>query len=128
MTTEIGFYHPSWGYWQTLGTPSEELLATYPNGTEQVLLKPGPGYAYDGAQWVPPTQAWLDNHFGQLVRAQRDAKLYYTVDPVAKNPLRWNSLSAEKQAEWAAYRNALLAVPEQAGFPHNVVWPTKPTA
>jgi hypothetical protein len=30
-----------------------------------------------------------------------------------------------KQA-WAEYRNALRAVPEQVGFPFNVVWPVEP--
>jgi hypothetical protein len=30
------------------------------------------------------------------------------------------------QAAWAAYRQALRDVPEQEGFPANVVWPTKP--
>ena len=29
-------------------------------------------------------------------------------------------------AAWAAYRAELRAVPEQAGFPDNVVWPTAP--
>ena len=30
------------------------------------------------------------------------------------------------QATWAVYRQALRDVPQQAGFPHDVVWPTKP--
>jgi len=30
-------------------------------------------------------------------------------------------------AAWAAYRAELRAVPEQAGFPDNVVWPTEPS-
>lgn len=30
------------------------------------------------------------------------------------------------QAEWAAYRQALREVSQQAGFPYNVVWPTEP--
>lgn len=29
-------------------------------------------------------------------------------------------------AEMAAYRQALRDVPQQAGFPHNITWPTKP--
>lgn len=29
--------------------------------------------------------------------------------------------------EWETYRQALRNVPEQTGFPYNVVWPTKPT-
>jgi hypothetical protein len=31
------------------------------------------------------------------------------------------------QAAWAAYRQALRDVPEQEGFPENVVWPDKPS-
>jgi hypothetical protein len=31
-----------------------------------------------------------------------------------------------KAIEWDAYRQALRDVPEQEGFPENVVWPTKP--
>ena len=30
------------------------------------------------------------------------------------------------QAAWATYRQALRDVPEQAGFPDNINWPTKP--
>lgn len=30
------------------------------------------------------------------------------------------------QAAWAAYRQALRDVPQQSGFPNNVIWPTKP--
>ena len=30
------------------------------------------------------------------------------------------------QAAWAAYRQALRDVPEQAGFPDNVTWPEEP--
>lgn len=32
------------------------------------------------------------------------------------------------QAAWATYRQALRDVPEQAGFPNSVVWPTQPGA
>jgi hypothetical protein len=30
-------------------------------------------------------------------------------------------------SDWAVYRQSLRDVPAQAGFPGNVVWPTKPT-
>lgn len=30
------------------------------------------------------------------------------------------------QAAWATYRQALRDVPEQQGFPHDVIWPVKP--
>jgi len=78
------------------------------------------------AAYVPPTQAELDAAAAADVRAQRDSLLKTDVDPIVSNPLRWADLSAEKQAEWAAYRRALLDITAQAGFPHAVVWPTKP--
>jgi hypothetical protein len=30
------------------------------------------------------------------------------------------------QSAWAAYRQSLRDVPQQAGFPSNVTWPSKP--
>lgn len=42
----------------------------------------------------------------------------------------WTQLSDAPvdQAAWATYRVALRDVPQQEGFPHNVVWPVKPEA
>lgn len=78
------------------------------------------------AAYVPPTQAELDAAAVVAVRAERDYKLASEVDPVVTNPLRWADITAEKQAEWSAYRRALLDITAQAGFPRSVVWPTKP--
>jgi hypothetical protein len=78
------------------------------------------------AAYVPPTQAELDAAAAADVRAQRDALLVADVDPIVSNPLRWADLASEKQGEWASYRRALLDITAQSGFPHNVVWPTKP--
>ena len=80
----------------------------------------------DVAAYVPPTQEELDAEAAAAVRAERDMKLATEVDPIAGNALRWAALTAEQQQAWAGYRQALLDVPAQAGFPHNVVWPTKP--
>lgn len=78
------------------------------------------------AAYVPPTQEELDAANAEAVRAERDYRLASEVDPIASNPLRWADLTAEKQAEWAAYRRALLDITAQSGFPSSVVWPTKP--
>ena len=80
----------------------------------------------DVAAYVPPTQEELDAEAAAAVRAERDMKLATEVDPIAGNALRWAALTAAQQQAWADYRQALLDVPAQAGFPHNVVWPTKP--
>jgi hypothetical protein len=80
------------------------------------------------AAYVPPTQAELDEAAAQAVRATRDMKLATEVDPIAGNALRWAALDADTQAAWAAYRQALLDVPSQAGFPNDVVWPQEPSS
>jgi len=43
-----------------------------------------------------------------VVRKIRNDLLTTEVDPITKNPLRWDALSAEKQQEWRDYRQALL--------------------
>lgn len=57
------------------------------------------------------------------VRRQRNDLLKEVVDPVASNPLRWESLSVQAQENLRTYRQQLLDVPQQEGFPRNVVWP-----
>ena len=59
-------------------------------------------------------------------RMYRDQLLQAEVDPVVTNPLRWAELSSTEQQAWADYRTALLDVPQQASFPEDIVWPTKP--
>ena len=49
---EKGFFHVNRGYWQTTDEPSEEVLATYPEGTIEVPIKPGPFHEWNGSEWV----------------------------------------------------------------------------
>ena len=81
----------------------------------------------DYAVYVAPTQAELDAELSENLRGQRDQKLVEEVDPLVTNPLRWAELTDAKQAEWTQYRTDLLNLPDQAGFPNTVTWPTKPT-
>lgn len=76
--------------------------------------------------YVAPTQAELDSETAANVRAERDNILATVVDPMVSNPLRWADLSSDKQTEWSQYRTDLLNVPQQAGFPASVTWPTEP--
>lgn len=57
-------------------------------------------------------------------RAKRDNLLKETVDSV--NPMRWEALTDVQKDAWRAYRQALLDVPQQEGFPTNIVWPEPP--
>lgn len=58
------------------------------------------------------------------VRAQRNSLL----DLSDWTQLPDAPLTAEKKQAWAEYRQALRDVPEQAGFPENVAWPSTPSA
>ena len=81
--------------------------------------------AGDVAAYIPPTQAELDATLSEQLRMDRDV-LLAKVDAIAGNALRWATLSAEQQDAWAVYRQALLDVPQQAGFPNDVTWPVRP--
>jgi hypothetical protein len=58
-----------------------------------------------------------------MCRSKRNA-LLTDIDQV--NPVRYASLTVPQQAELQAYRQLLLDVPQQAGFPTQVEWPPKP--
>jgi hypothetical protein len=80
----------------------------------------------DFTPYTAPTQAEIDAETAQSVRNERDRRLSSEVDPIVTNPLRWADLTTEKQNEWTQYRTDLLNVPQQAGFPNTINWPTKP--
>jgi hypothetical protein len=88
------------------------LLPTKPQDTNQ--------YQFD---WT--TKSWVadHDHSGVVYRQQRN-NLLDAVDRV--NPIRYAGLTTEQQSELAAYRQALLDVPQQMGFPTETSWPAKP--
>lgn len=49
---EQGFYHPDLGYWQTTSVPTKDIQESYPAGTVNVPLKPGPDYIMKNGEWV----------------------------------------------------------------------------
>lgn len=58
-------------------------------------------------------------------RLKRDEALRNYVDTM--NPMRWETLSEVEKSEWRAFRQALLDIPQQAGFPDNIEWPNLPS-
>ena len=62
------------------------------------------------------------------VRAERDKLLAETdwvvTKEVEKNAL--DGLGIQIPVVWLDYRQALRDIPQQAGFPDNVTWPTQP--
>ena len=119
---EIGFYHPSKGYWQTTSEPSSEILEAYPEGTVEVTLKPDGSFEWLNGMWiaVPKTNEEL----AEEARTQRDFLLLDSDKFVL--PDRWASMAAEQQTSWSQYRQALRDVPSQTGFPLEINWPTNP--
>lgn len=117
MDVEIN--HPEYGWIPYLLT-DYDTDTTIDNDAVMALI------GTDFAAYVPPTQEELDAEAAGIVRYERDQKLATEVDPIVSNPLRWGSLSDEQQLAFTVYRQNLLDIPEQEGFPHHVVWPTKP--
>ena len=96
-----------------------------PAGAKEVPPRPGHWCDWTGKAWTENADRKYAA-FSEDVRMQRDFKLRREVDPISSNALRWASLTEEQRQAWADYRQALLDVPQQEGFPHNVVWPIKP--
>jgi hypothetical protein len=97
-----------------------------PNDTEEhgrdIFERAKKGEFGEIAEWTPPTQEQLAAN----ARGQRD-NLLLELDMIVGNPLRWASFTTEQQTAWANYRQALLDVPQQPGFPNIINWPIKPT-
>lgn len=81
----------------------------------------------DVEAWVEPTASEIAAAQAIDVRMQRDFILNNQVDPIVSNPLRWASFSEAKQTEWTVYRQALLDISGQSGFPNDVTWPEQPS-
>jgi hypothetical protein len=58
------------------------------------------------------------------VKERRDRVLLETVDRV--NGIRWEAMSGDEKEKWREYRQALLDIPEQEGYPFEVTWPERP--
>jgi|VirMetMinimDraft_7_1064189.scaffolds.fasta_scaffold56149_2 hypothetical protein len=76
---------------------------------------------------IPDNRVVSEEEVANGIRDERNEELRSTVDVIAGNVLRWNCLTTEEQALWTTYRLELLDVPQQAGFPNTITWPTKPS-
>jgi hypothetical protein len=119
LRMDVEINHPKFG-WIPYTLDPADTDTTINNDEVMALI------GTDFAAYVAPTQAELDAAAAAQVRGERDNILATVVDPIVSNNLRWAEMTAEKQAEWSAYRTALLDIPDQAGFPTNITWPTKP--
>jgi hypothetical protein len=113
---DVEINHPDYGWIPYSLTPWDTDM-TVDNAELLALI---------GADFAPFSQEEHDARVADFERETRDVKLRNEVDPVVTNPLRWADLTTEKQNEWTQYRTDLLNVPQQAGFPNTITWPTKP--
>jgi hypothetical protein len=113
---DLEINHPDYGWIPYALTPWDTDNTI--NNTELLALI--------GSDYVAFSQSDEDARQADFSRYQRNQRLENEVDPIVTNPLRWADLTAAKQNEWTQYRTDLLNVPQQAGFPNTINWPTKP--
>lgn len=72
------------------------------------------------------TGVWqLNQDISQTLSRVTRQKLLAVIDRI--NPIWYASLGTDQQQQLIEYRQALLDVPQQSGFPETVTWPVKPT-
>jgi hypothetical protein len=119
LRMDVEINHPDYGWIPYTVDPSDTDTTI---SNDEVMALIGSNFT----AYVAPTQAELDAATAAQVRGERDNILTTVVDPLVSNSLRWADLTAAKQTEWATYRTDLLSVPQQAGFPNTITWPTEP--
>jgi len=86
-----------------------------PNGNVQFTPEEETAWDAQEAEYA----AGADDRVAEEVRAKRDSLLAESDwTQVADAPV--------DKAAWATYRQSLRDIPQQAGFPTNVVWPVEP--
>lgn len=81
-------------------------------------------FNYTTKEWVLDTELQLTSET-YIIRQQRDI-LLKEMDAIISNPIRWNAMTEIERSNWTNYRQLLLDVPQQEGFPLNVTWPEVP--
>ena len=119
LRMEVEINHPVHG-WISYGLNPADTDSTVDNAAVMALI------GTDFVAYVPPTQEELDAQAARHERSKRNELLETKIDPIAMNSLRWGDLNSVEQAAMAAYRQELLNVPQQAGFPKTHTWPNKP--
>ncbi|TWA69746.1 phage tail assembly chaperone [Azospirillum baldaniorum] len=87
-------------------------------------IVPGP----DGRPMLADPPAPTDGEMAAIVRAERDRRLDAVAWRISRHEreTRLGQVPTDDLAALDGYMQALADVPEQAGFPHAVVWPTEP--
>lgn len=111
--------------------PNENIMERSANPANQFIenglvvnmpSKPGDNYVFDytSKTWQPDLALAASSAI-----AKRSKLLAEGPDRV--NPIWWAAMSATEQAEVANYRQALLDITNQSGYPMDIAWPEIPS-
>ena len=116
---DVEINHPEYGWIPYTLDPADEDN-TIDNDALLLLI------GADKQAYVPPTAEEIK---AELTYQKREERNFYLeeMDAIISNPLRWAAMSTEQQNAWTTYRQDLLDVPQQSGFPETITWPTKPS-
>ena len=100
-----------------INTIEVESLDFLPNLVE--ATEGGIGWSYVDGVFTAPVVVVSDEETAKKVRQSRDFLLSET---------DWTQVidAPVDQAAWAAYRQSLRDIPNQAGFPNEINWPVEP--
>ena len=105
-----------------LDSPEDAILL---EGEELALRHDGGvGWKWNDDDWEIPQPEITYDEKCIIVRQQRSLALKRIVDRYT--PVRWSSLTTEQQQQVLDYRQALLDITQQDGFPDNIIWPEVP--
>jgi hypothetical protein len=85
----------------------------------EMPTKPDGQYSFDYT-----TKTWQQNSEKQEQDIKMDRNYLLTSSDWTQIPN--NPLTTELQQQWAIYRQELRDIPQQSGYPFNVIWPTPP--
>lgn len=117
INCEVNFSHIAEEFVPFTATPDD----FYAHGREIYDLALS-GQIGEIADYQPPPEP-TEEQKAFLIRQNRDNALK-ELDAIVSNPLRWNSYSDTQKSQVAQYRQALLDIPQQAGFPNTIDWPS----
>jgi len=120
-------------------TPNETLLAQWGVYPVRIVPAPSQDHTKNITEGLPENvngwqQTWVvtdatADEIAQRTQAQADAVRQQRMEFLQESDwtqLDDSPLSNVQKAAWATYRQALRDVTQQAGFPWEVQWPTKP--
>ena len=111
------------GHIKSTSTPQSELQKVWPNivsGRYEIDK-----YQVIDGQVMPVTGS-IQSQNEELQSINRQVRNNFLLKIDQVNPIWYSSLTQQQQQELSEYRQALLDVPQQAGFPTDISWPPKP--